>query len=51
MENIIITPFAENYVRLKAADGYRLFSSRLNRFVSDAVVKENETNQFSAVAV
>lgn len=51
MDNIIITPFADNYVRLKAADGYRLFSSKLNRFVSDAVVKENEIHQFSAVAV
>ena len=51
MENIIITPFIDDYVRVKAADGYRLYSSRLDRFVSDAVVKETDTNQFSAVAV
>lgn len=50
MEHIIVKELEGGYVRLKAERGYRLFSLALDRFVSEAVVKEKDTTLFKAVA-
>lgn len=49
MENIIITEIGDGFVRLNAKDGYRLYALNLRRFVSDAVIKKNKINNFTAI--
>jgi hypothetical protein len=50
MDNITITPFGNDYVLLRANQGYSLFSIRLNRVVSEAVVTRDSINDFKAIA-
>lgn len=49
MEHIIIKELANGFVQLTAAKGYKLFSIRLNRTVSEAVVLPEDVKDFKAV--
>ena len=51
MEHIIITPISGDYVRLTPEQGYRLRSISVNRFVSEAVVRQDRTSGFEAVPI
>lgn len=48
-ENIIYKDLENGYFQLKAKKGFILYSIRLNRAVSEAVVKEEEFKNFKAV--
>lgn len=48
-KNIIYTDLGNGYFNLKPKKGYALFSVRLNRAVSEAVVEENDLQLFIAV--
>ena len=49
MEHIKVTKLADGYVRLTAKRGYKLYSIRLDRTISEAVIKENDCKDFKAV--
>ena len=49
MENIIVKDLSSGFVNLKAKKGYSLFSIRINRVVSEAVVKAEEAKNFVAI--
>lgn len=49
MEHIKITKLADGYVRLAPKRGWRLYSVRLDRVVSEAVVKEENIKDFKAI--
>lgn len=48
MENINIKDIGNGYVRLTAKKGYNLYSVRLARAVSEAVVKREQVREFEA---
>lgn len=50
-KNIIYTDLGNGYFNLKPKKGYALFSVRLNRAVSEAVVKKEQFNEFMAIAL
>ena len=49
MEHIKITKLDDGYVRLAPKRGWKLYSVRLDRVVSEAVVKEENIKDFKAV--
>ena len=49
MEHINVTQLADGYVRLRPEAGYKIFSVSLNRTVSEAVVKEAQSDSFKAI--
>lgn len=49
MEHIKITKLADGYVRLTAKRGWKLYAIRLDRIVSEAVIKESDCKDFKAV--
>lgn len=51
MEHIIVTDLGNSFFRLRAEEGYRLWAKILNRFVSEAVVKEDKFKNFKAIAI
>jgi len=50
MQHITITNLDNGYVSLVPDKGYRLFSKATNAFYSEAVVKPEKVNDFSAIA-
>jgi len=51
MEHIIVKELSGGYVKLTAADGYRLFSKSLRRVISEAVVKAEDIGNFTAIGL
>ena len=48
-KNIIIKDLGNGFFLLRPKKNYSLFSVRLNRAVSEAVVREKEINNFQAI--
>ena len=49
MNPIIIIDLGNGYIQLKAERGYKLYSLRLGREVSEAIVKPEQEKEFKAV--
>ena len=49
MELIIVKELGNGYVNLTAEKDYELFSLLLNQVVSEAVIKQEKINQFTAI--
>ena len=49
MKNITSKDLGNGFIQLKAKRGYRLYSLRLGREVSEAIIKPEQASEFKAV--
>lgn len=49
MKNITSKDLGNGFIQLKAKRGYKLYSLRLGRVVSEAIIKPEQASEFNAV--
>lgn len=51
MEHITIIDIDETYVKLVPDEGYKLYNTKLNIYVSEAIIKREHLNDYIAIII